>query len=620
MIFRNSERTKLDLGGWWEFKPGDINAGEWLPIAVPGTWNTSYPELMYHEGEGWYRHVFRVRERLVKALHASNARLIFEGVNYETQVWLNGKHLGGHEGGFTPFALPCAEALQEENTLLVRVDNRRTADRVPHWDYDWFNYGGIYRPVWLEIGGSVQVESLAVETVRLEGGAWQLKTGLQVRHYGGPNIAHVRVRLFKDGQEVSTENVARDKAVELSPGGTTAVRMILPVDGIRPWSPETPELYTLAVEVSAREAGRAEAAGGAGEGRKLNAGLVLDRIYCEIGFREFVIRDGRFWLNGEEFRFRGVGKHDEYAALGRAVPLSVYLRDFVLMKQANVNAFRTSHYAPSMDAIELADKMGLAVILEGASFFHTGFARDEHYAGFNNRTAVESGKRQMAEAIATFRNHPSVLMWSFGNEMGTDSEESRPFILELYDLVKGLDPTRPAGYSGISVYPAAPAVHDRACDMVDYVDVHLYGGWYEEETYGTIQQCGQVLDILHRMFPDKPIIIGEFGAEGLAGYRSLEKARWSEDYQSDFINAALDEYLRRDFVYGTFLWNFCDFRTPRHRALRRAREFNNKGMLDSARNPKLAYLVIKERYGRQIQVANASKESRARNKEGMPSC
>lgn len=599
MIFRESDRSRTDLGGWWEFKTGDIDVGEWLPIAVPGTWNTSYPELMYHEGVAWYRRTFRVQREMVGTPNSRAARLVFEGANYQTQVWLNGQHLGDHDGGFTPFALPCTGALQEENTLLVRMDNGRTAERVPHWDYDWFNYGGIHRPVWLEIGGSVQVDSLGVETVQLEGGTWQLKAELHVRQFEptslkAPTDVHVQVRLLKDGREIEARDGMQDKIVTTSTDSdsATTVAMTLTVDDIRPWSPETPELYTLAVELR----------------QGADVGRVLDRVYCDIGFREFVVHDGRFWLNGEEFRFRGVGKHDEYAALGRTVPRGIYLRDFAVMKQADINAFRTSHYAPSIDAIELADKMGLAVVLEGVSFFHTGFAREEHYAGFGNRTAVESGKRQMTEAIAAFRNHPSVLMWSFGNEMGTDSEESRPFVHELYGLVKELDPTRPAGYSGIAVSPAVPVVHDRACDMVDYVDVHLYGGWYEEETYGTIQQCGQVLDTLHRMFPDKPIIIGEFGAEGLAGYRSLEKAKWSEDYQADFVNEALDEYLKRGFVCGTFLWNFCDFRTPRHRALRRPREFNNKGMLDSARNPKLAYSVIRQRYGRHSQAEGKNKE------------
>ncbi|MHB1628028.1 MAG: glycoside hydrolase family 2 TIM barrel-domain containing protein [Bacilli bacterium] len=566
------DRYRHNLSGIWDLCSGDGRPSEdWRPAAVPGTVNVVFPDLAYHQGDLWYRRTVEVPPPPGAGF---SWRLVFLGANYRTEAFLEHMSLGSHLGGFTPFAFPWPSEATGSHELLVRVNTAMERTRVPHLDYDWFNYGGLYRPVFLEAVPPVSFDGMQAVTLR-NGERFDLRihTAVQRREGHGEGV-EITARLY-DG---STEMAFVSKSLDLSEVMDHAEVSINDLD-VRAWELGSPHLYLLRVTL-------------------FQNGEEMDRASLHVGFREVTVQDGLVLLNGKPVRLLGVGKHDEQFSAGRTLTLAQYQKDLELMRRAHINAFRTSHYAPSEDVVDLADRMGIGVILEGAPFFHTGSRKEKLYAQFSDEEAVRDGTAQLEEAVRTFRNHPSVLFWSIGNEMGTDRDGAREFVAGRVAAVRNLDHTRPVGFSGMAIQPASGVIGERCIDLVDYIDVHLYAGWYEENEYGTVEQALSLLDDLHGRWPKKPILIGEFGADGIMGCRSLELAKWSEDYQEFLLTRLIQEYAGRSFVSGLFVWHLFDFRTLPQRALRRPREFNHKGILDENRRPKLAYGAVARLFGR----------------------
>ncbi len=566
-------RLQLDLGGIWEMATGvDRPAEGWHPVAVPGTVNTIFPDLTYYEGVLWYR---RSLELPVRPTPDHVWRWIFKGANYLTEVWADGHRLGEHRGGYTEFALDWPEAGEGRHTVEVRVDAALGRTRLPHLDSDWFNYGGLYRPVRVELVPPLRIDAVQVATPR-RNGDFGLEVNITLGSRFGGEAGPMELDLELTGEGL-TEPVRVSRACS-APGQVAISVPSERLRTIRPWELGDAHLYTLQL-------------------RLVRDGHVWDAAHELVGFREIALSGHEILVNGHPVRLLGVGKHDEHVQLGRTIPLAQYQKELELMRRANINAFRTSHYAPAEEVVDLADQLGIGVILEGAPFFHTGYPKPHLYAQFSDSDAVTDGTRQLTEAVRTFSNHPSVLMWSIGNEMGTGREGAEEFVAGRVAAVRAMDPSRPIGFSGIAIKPGQHAISERAADLVDYIDAHFYAGWYDVDEYGTVEDSLALLDELHRRWPDKPILIGEFGADALPGYRSFEHARWSEDYQAALISRLVAEYARRPFVAGMFIWHLYDFRTPPRRALRRAHEFNHKGILDENRRPKLAYDAVRRVYG-----------------------
>ncbi len=566
-------RLQVDMSGIWEIAMGaDRPAEGWHPVAVPGTVNTIFPDLTYYDGVLWYR---RSLELPARPTPEHLWRWVFKGANYLAEVWADGQRLGQHRGGYTEFALDWPGAGEGRHTVEVRVDTALGRTRLPHLDSDWFNYGGIYRPVHLELVPPLRIDAVQVNTPRANG-YFGLQATVVLGSQPGAWDGSAALELELAGEGLS-EPVRMTEACS-APG---RVEVSVPTEWLRrvqPWALGDAHLYTLRLRLT-------------------RDGRVWDAASLAVGFREVSLNGHEILVNGRPVRLLGVGKHDEHIQLGRTIPLAQYQKELELMRRANINAFRTSHYAPAEEVIDLADHLGIGVILEGAPFFHTGYPKPHLYAQFSDVDAVSDGTRQLTEAVRTFYNHPAVLMWSIGNEMGTGREGAEEFVAGRVAAVREMDPSRPIGFSGIAIKPGQHQISERAIDLVDYIDAHFYAGWYDVDEYGTVEDSLALLDELHRRWPNKPILIGEFGADALPGYRSLERARWSEDYQAELISRLVAEYARRRFVAGMFIWHLYDFRTPPRRALRRAHEFNHKGILDENRRPKLAYDAVTRVYG-----------------------
>jgi len=562
----NPFRQVLDLSGFWDFRfdPQDrgldagwpAGFGDARPIAVPASWNDQFDEGRDNLGPAWYQTRFDLpwgwRERRVF--------LRFGSVNYLAQVWLNGVPLGQHEGGHLPFEFDVTPHLRSEgNLLVVRVEGHLAPDRVPPGNvpadpldafgssnypptsFDFFPYCGIQRPVLLYavphegIGDiSVIIESGGVVRVRVEAGARATR----------------RVTLRGHGTEMAVES-AEDEVVLTVPNPAL-------------WSPDTPNLYDLTVEL----------AGGDG---------VFDRYTLPVGLRTVRVEGDALLLNGEPILLKGFGRHEDFPVIGRGLVPAVIIKDYALMKWVGANSFRTTHYPYSEQMMALADRLGFMVIDEtpAVGLF---FAEE----GLERRLAL--CRQYVREMIARDKNHPSVVMWSLANEPHSHRPAAKAFFRDLYDLARSLDPTRPVtlvSYAGLG---------EESFEFLDVVCLNRYFGWYIQQ--GRLDEgCALLdaeLDALHQKYP-KPLILTEFGADAVAGHHAQPPEMFSEEYQAEMIARYIEVLNSKPFVVGQHVWNLCDFKTGQ--AVHRVGALNLKGVFTRDRRPKLAAHRLRELWG-----------------------
>ena len=563
-------RPKVDLSGFWKFKLDPRDEGEkegWFKgfssndvAYVPSSWNEQNPLWDGYEGVAWYSTRFYVPESLEGKL----AWLIFKGAGYYTKVWLNGVLLGEHEGSFTQFKLDATSAVRfgEYNLLVVRVDNRVALDRLPpglsinRTAFDFLQYGGIHRPAYLEFTERSYIEALLVETDH----KGLLKAEARIANGSG---LKVRFKLLeREGAELLLD--------EVSCNGVLA-RLNRRVSGVKPWSPEEPNLYTLRVEL-------------------LGERGPLDIVEERVGFRSFKVDKGRVYLNEKPVFFKGFGRHEDFPVTGKYVPGAALVRDFYLMKKLGANSFRTSHYPYSDEHLDLADEMGFMVILESTVCLSgfTGLFGDQAKARewFKDPRIMEKAKAVLKEMIEQHRNRPSVVMYSVANEPPTDWEEAAEFVKQLAEYAKSLDPTRPVTFA------SHRHSKDRALGFVDMISLNVYFGWYSE--WGSIEEgvrrMLEELKRVHEMYPDKPVLLAEFGADAVAGIHWDPPVMWSEEYQAELLRSYIEGVRGLKWVAGVHVWNFADFRTPQSPG---RTVLNRKGVFTRDRQPKFAAHVIK---------------------------
>ncbi|RLF17150.1 MAG: glycoside hydrolase family 2 protein [Thermoprotei archaeon] len=557
-------RPKIVLEGYWKFKLDPNKKGEeegWFNglrtgdlIYVPSSWNEQRPQWDQYMGVAWYENEFFVP----KEYDGMRVWLTFEGVSYKAKVWLNGEFLGEHEGAFTQFKLNADKAVKfgDYNKLIVEVDNTLTKKNVPPGEgmnntyFDFFHYGGIFRPVYVEFTNPDYIEDLTVITDH----KGLLKVDITVV---GEGRLIVKLTLVDDeGREVYS------KSVEVKKGKATIDDH---VSGVKPWSPEEPNLYTLRASL-------------------IKDNEVKDMVEENIGFRSVAVRNGRLYLNDRPIFLKGVGRHEDFPVTGKYLPGAVLIRDFYLMKELGMNSFRTSHYPYSNAHLDLADKLGFLVILESPMVG----AREEH---FTDREYIEKVKRMIEEMIKQHKNRPSVIMYSVANEPRSNVETAYDFIKELCDHVKKLDPTRPVTFASMF------HTEDKALEAVDVISLNIYLGWYKYpgEIDEGVREAERILDKVHEMYPDKPILITEFGAGAVSGFHHDPPVMWSEEYQAEFIRKYIEMLKRKEYIIGMHIWNFADFRTPQ--SARRV-ILNRKGLFTRTRQPKLAVKIVKEEFNK----------------------
>ncbi len=565
-------RQSLDLSGFWDFCFDPESAGEaagWqggfsggCPIAVPASWNDQFHSWRDYLGPAWYQ----TRFDLPWGWRHRRIRLRFGSVNYLAEAWLNGAPLGEHEGGHLPFEFDVTGLVREEaNLLVVRVEGELAPDRVPpgrvppdprdrfaHENYpdtsfDFFPFCGVHRPVLLHATPREAIEDLTV-TTEISGGDGLARVRLD-HTLGGAAEARFVLRGF--GAEIIDERPVSDGLVE----------SVLRVPDAELWAPGSPNLYELTVEL-------------------MRDGNVFDRYGLSVGIRTISVEDDRLLLNGEPIMLRGFGRHEDFPVTGRGLVPSVVVKDYSLLRWIGANSFRTSHYPYSEEAMDLADRLGFLVIDETPA---VGLFFGEE--GLERRLALS--RQYTRELISRDKNHPSVILWSLANEPHSKRPAAKPFLHELYDLAKSLDPTRP------TTVVSMLGTDEESFEFCDVVCLNRYLAWYTEP--GKLDdgraKLSAELDHIHERYP-KPLLLTEFGADALPGCHAQPPEMFSEEYQAQMIEGYIEVLESKPYVAAQHIWNMCDFKTGQ--GTHRVGGMNQKGVFTRDRRPKLAAHRLRE--------------------------
>ena len=383
----------LNLGGEWRFNPAppvgfgsalDVSAGtNWAAIQVPGQWLQQGFTVDPKTAAGYRRKV-----AIPADWAGRRVKLRCDGVYSLATIWVNGREIGKHEGGFTPFEFDVTDAVTPgaEAVLSLAVRSTSHADDIGGGSrYACHDLGGIPRKIQLFALPPVNLASLHVEPI-FENGFEQatLRVDLVVANDGAASAGALNGRLeLRDprGQPAGTVAFA---VPPLAACTTTVVRVSLPVSKPELWDVEHPRLYALTVT--------------------LGEGAAIESVSRRVGFRKAEMVDKQFALNGRKLMVRATARHEMDPLRGRSLEGDIWRRDVELLLRGNVNLLRTSHYPPPEELLDICDELGLMVQCEGPFCWAHTKAQPE---------VVESQLMEMVEAC---RNHPSVVMWSLGNE------------------------------------------------------------------------------------------------------------------------------------------------------------------------------------------------------------
>ncbi len=536
----------------------DFNTSD--PIEVPGDWNTQYERFHFYEGSMWFRRRFKANPAL-----EPNRRTVvhFGAANHSTWVYLNGKKLAEHEGGYGPFCVELTEHLRdnEENSLIVRVNNQRTAEAIPTTRTDWFNYGGLTRDVTLFDLPATFIRDAVVQL-------------------SADTPDTVQVQVWLDGPEAIQD-------VSVTVGDLTLGTLRTGADGfgvatfaepasLTRWSTSNPALHNVTVATT------------------------TDSVSDRIGFRTVATSGTKILVNGEHTYLSGISLHDE--ALGdpaRRMKTADEARALLQhAKDLGCNFVRLAHYQHNEHTVRVCDELGLMAWAEVPVYWGIDW---------DNPATLENGKSQLSELIERDRNRASIILWSVANE--THPQENRTaFLRTLVAHACDLDNTRlitaalfshPEGADVLDMTTVSHhwVIDDPLGEDLDVLGINEYHGWY----YGTFEAMAQTT---WTSTYDKPVIVSEFGADAKGGLHGALDESWTEEFQAEVYRHQLAMLSRVPFLAGTTPWILKDFRAP-FRLLPGIQDgFNRKGLIDNDGNHKLAYDVLRDWYAeRKVQKA-----------------
>jgi len=582
------------LSGEWSFAVDPDEVGEkegwaapdfddsgWTLVTVPHTWGVM-EEYVDYDGVAWYRRTFIPSAGMQDA----HLRLRFEAVFYLARVWLNGQYLGAHEGGYTPFEFDVSGIVQPgvENVIAVQVDNKRASDRIPvnpsrQWSFDWWNYGGIVRDVSLEVTSRAFIaRQMVVATPNLVGvdkadtatvAVTVTVSNMSAKLLEGTLTADV----LDDASGLSVLESASTAPVKVSSGESADIQLTATVSEPKLWHFDHPNLYRWSALLLGAD------------------GDLLHDDEVTFGIRLVELREARFYLNGEPVRLAGLTRHADSPWHGLAETVTVMAQDYDDLKTLNMVFSRPVHYPQHEFILDYCDRNGILLIPEVPAW-----QLNEEQLGDGHMRELE--QQQLREMILAGFNHPSVWAWSVGNEYQSNTPAGRSFTQHMVEFVKGLDPTRPVGFAS---HRLASDPGSDATAVTDFVMMNQYlGTWH-----GPKDILSQALDDIHATWPDKVVIISEFGFEprwnrwGLPT-SELDPSRYyfiPEDVPSDseeadaqrrlVIAEQMEIFRSKPFVAAAVFWTYQDYRTPSGFVM---------GTVDAERNRRGAWYLLREEY------------------------
>ena len=550
----------------WSFRfSHQVNANAARRVDLPHTWNAQDAlggKYDYKRGIGNYTKKIFIRPEW----QSKRLFLRFEGANCVSNVFVNGKHIGEHRGGYGAFVFEITDKVEygKENTLLVRVNNGEQLDVMPLVG-DFNFYGGIYRDVHLLLTDNLCISPLdyASSGVYL---IQQQITDKQAAICARINLSNGTGELRKavlrlqvnDGKKTVYET---EKEVSMIPHTDVQVENIeFILKNPRLWNgTQDPFMYQTVVTL-------------------IKDGKELDKVEQPLGVRYYITDpDKGFFLNGKHLPLHGVCRHQERAEVGNALYPVHHEEDTRIMLDMGVNAVRLAHYPQATYMYDLMDKYGIVTWAE-IPFVGPGGYADK---GFVDQPSFrENGKEQLKEMIRQHYNHPSICFWGLFNELKEQGDNPVEYIKELNAMAHREDPTRPT---------TSASNQDGALNFItDHIAWNRYDGWYG----ATPATLATWLDATHKNHPEIKIAISEYGA-GASIYHQQDSlvqtvpGSWwhPENWQTEYHIQNWKIINERPYVWASFVWNMFDFGAA-HRMEGDRSGINDKGLVTHDRKIK----------------------------------
>ncbi|MBA4053628.1 MAG: beta-galactosidase, partial [Marivirga sp.] len=555
------------LTGDWEFAIDPVKIGEkqkWFDPSSPPERSdkTTVPHSFsvderYHgfTGTAWYFKSFDANP----LPGGDRAILKFDAVFYKSKIWLNGKQIGEHEGGYTPFKFDITESLAAKNFLVVQVNNEWDTTTIPgaktEVDYEssstaqlfpWLNYGGIIRPVTIEIRAAGYIDKVKIGT---DPDLKKKTANISVQAYiinKTPDLiksSALQLALYDGDRKIPAKFKVTGGDIGSQRDGIVTAHALLSKD-VNLWSIDNPHLY------------------------RMECILGKDTVNTSIGIRKVEVQGMQLLLNGEPIRLGGCNRPLDIPGYGSMEPQALLEKDMILLKSGGMELSRISHYPVPPQLLDWADQHGLLIITEAGNWQLTP-------KQMADEVIRKKFKSQMTEMIERDWNHPSVIAYSVGNEYQSQTTEGKAWTKDMYDFAKSLDNTRLVTFASMIVwrdYIKKP--EDEASQYVDFISANMYGGYKKNVQH------------IHELYPDKPIYISEFGIRA--------DAVKSEEERVIHLKNAVSDFRQFDFVIGASVWTFNDYKSRFPGT--NANGYRPWGLVDPERTPRQMYYTWQEEF------------------------
>jgi len=557
-LFKTNNIRKIEeISGLWDFNVAGSDTVCKMP--VPACWEM-FPGYETFRGQAVYRKTVTITEQ-------TNLRLVFKGVSHTGRVFFNGVYIGEHYNAYTPFDFVIPNVTPGEHEIKVEVDNSFGEHSALHMHNDYYTYGGITRPVVIEYLPNAYIERIEFIPTH-NGTVWTAAIKAYVKQISNFNgTPTVRGKI----NDINFELTKNDEIDDYIIFSTT-----ITVANAKAWSTEDPNLYLLNLTL-------------------LENGTAIDDLIERVGFREVTVQGEKILLNGKQIFLTGFNRHEDHAGYGCAIGFTALMKDISLLKDLNSNTVRTSHYPNDELFLDLCDEHGLYV-------WEENHARGLSLEKMQNPNFEKQCYDCNDEMVKNHFNHPSIIIWGILNECASNCAEGREMYAKQIAQIKALDATRLVSFATHFKY------RDVCLDLPDIVSWNLYYGWYDDprtaqllgkNEYSSAEAFAKLVEYSDNDGgAGKPMLITEFGAGAIPGYRDRRRVKWSEERQCDILEDNLNLYLNHERLSGAIIWQFCDcLVTEGQWFAQRPRTKNNKGVVDEFRRPKLAYDTVKNMFG-----------------------
>ena len=567
--FRIDAKDEGASAGWTRELPAGTR-----PVEVPHTWNVG--QDVDFEGTGWY---FRQIDLPASLAADAHVELHFDATFYKARVWLNGIEVGSHEGGHTAYWFDITPLLHagSANYLAVAIDNRPTVHSIPGYamrqagsknvQYDWWHYGGLVRKVWLNVVDvglirSQTLNSMLVGTLpastsqRLDA---QVSTRVDIENPGRTaQVYAIRTVAYGPDGGIAATGEGR---TQVAAGGRQSVTLQLKITRPVLWNIGDGQLYNVVSEL--RDA----------------AGKTLDSRSDSLGLRRIELRQRQLWINGAPVRLTGLTRHEDSPWEGLAETRGTILHDWDDLSALHTTLTRPVHYPQPPEVLDYADRHGILLVPEIPIWQFTE-------AQLLDPRVLALARKMMTEMIAADGNHPSIFAWSVCNESDTKLPGGVAYVRTMKALINKIDPRHFVTFAdadlSIPPWPDSAAAH-----AVDFIMANAYFGSWS----GSSEQVEPWLDFMNRTYPDKMLIVSEYGYPGPFSRNPIE----ADQQRVANLRQQLDAFAKRDFVGGAIFWTYQDYKSPRNLWAGETQGYVEHGVVDENRQRKPSYFAYRDR-------------------------